>query len=139
MSAENKAVVRRWFDEVWNQGRADAIDELFAPDGVAHGLAGEDLHGPGGFKPFQAAFRSAFPDLRIEVGRMVAEGDMVAYDWTARGTHHGHLMGMAPTGRGASVGGMSIVRIRNGQIAEAWNVFDQLGMFQQLGAIQLPV
>jgi len=138
MSAENKALVRRWFDEVWNQGSADAIDDLFAADGVAHGL-GEDLHGPGGFKPFQAAFRNAFPDLRIEVGRMVAEGDMVAYDWTATGTHHGHLMGMAPTGRGASIGGMSIVRIRNGQIAEAWNVFDQLGMFQQLGAIQLPV
>jgi steroid delta-isomerase-like uncharacterized protein len=137
MSAENKAIVRRWFDEVWNQGRVEAIDELFAQDGVAHGL-GEDLHGPGGFKPFQAAFRAAFPDLRIEIHRLVSEGDLVAYDWSASGTHHGHLMGVAPTGRSARIGGMSIVRIRNGQIAEAWNVFDQLGLFEQLGAVQRP-
>lgn len=138
MSAENKAIVRRWFAEVWNEGRVDAIDELFAPDGVAHGL-GEDLHGPEGFKPFQAAFRQGFPDLRIELGHLIAEGDMVAYDWTATGTHHGHLLGVLPTGRAARIGGMSIVRIRDGQIVEAWNVFDQLGMFQQLGAVEMRV
>ena len=137
MSAENKAIVRRWFDEVWNQGRTETIDDLFAADGVAHGL-GEDLHGPGGFRPFQAGFRQAFPDLRIELGHLIAEGDMVAYDWTATGTHHGHLRGLAPTGRGTRIGGMSIVRIRDGQIVEAWNIFDQLGMFQQLGAIEMP-
>ncbi len=136
MSAENKAIVRRWFDEVWNQGRAETIDELFAADGVAHGL-GPDLHGPSEFKPFQASFRQGFPNLRIEIEDMVAEGDKVAYSWTATATHDGHLMGMAPTGKNSRFTGMGIVRVKDGRIVEGWNVFDQLTMFQQLGLVQM--
>jgi steroid delta-isomerase-like uncharacterized protein len=135
--ADNKAIVRRWFDEVWNQGRIEAIDELLAADGVAYGL-GPDLHGPAEFKPFHAAYRQAFPDVRIEVDDLVEEGDKVAYRWTATMTHHGHFLGIAPTGRASRFLGMGIVRIRDGQIVEGWNVFDQLGMLQQLGLVQAP-
>src|SRR5688572_31007911 len=78
MSAENKALVQRWFDRVWSEGRADAIDEMFAAEGVAHGL-GQDLHGPAEFKVFHATFRGAFPDVRVHMDEMIAEGDRVAY------------------------------------------------------------
>lgn len=80
MSEENKALVRRWFEEVWNKGRADAIDEMFAADGIAHGLAddsGSPLRGTDGFRVFHQKFRSAFPDLVVTVEDAIAEGDTV--------------------------------------------------------------
>ena len=137
MSAENKALVRRWFEEVWNQGRVETIDEVFAADGVSHGL-GSDMRGPAEFKPFHAAYRQAFPDVHIDIEDMVAEGDKVAFRWTATGTHRGHLMAIAPTGRASRFEGMGIVRLRHGQIVEGWNVYDQLGMFKQLGVTNVP-
>jgi steroid delta-isomerase-like uncharacterized protein len=137
MSAENKAILRRWFEEVWNQGNTATVDELLPEDGVAHGL-GPDLRGPAAFKEFHATFRNAFPDIHIDIEDVIAEGDKVAYRWTATGTHQGHLLGIPPTGRSPRFTGMGIVRIRNGRIVEGWNVFDQLGMFQQLGVQQLP-
>ena len=138
MSAENKALVRRWFEEVWNKGRVGAIDEMMASDAVAHGL-GPDLHGPEAFKPFHATFRTAFPNMHIRLDDLVAEEDKVAYSWTATGTHQGPLMAIAPTGKSSSFTGMGIIRVKNGKIAEAWNVLDQLTMFQQLGVLQPPV
>jgi steroid delta-isomerase-like uncharacterized protein len=137
MSAENKALVVRWFEEVWNKGRSDAIDEMFAADGVAHGL-GEDLHGPDAFKTFHAAFRQAFPDVRVQVEDVIAEGDRVAYRLIASGTHRGDGLGFAATGRPASFVVMGSARIANGRIVEGWNVIDQLGMLTQLGVIAPP-
>lgn len=137
MSDDNKTLVRRWFEEVWNQGRVEKIDELMAPDGIAYGL-GPEMRGPDQFKAFHAAYRHAFPDVNIQIEDMVAEGDKVAYRWTATATHHGHLMGIAPTGRSSRFIGMGIVRVRDGKIAEGWNVFDQLGMFKQLGVANIP-
>jgi len=137
MSAENKALVQRWFDQVWNEGRADAIDEMFAAEGVAHGL-GQDLHGPVEFKVFHATFRGAFPDVRVHMDEMIAEGDRVAYRFTATGTHRGGDLGFAATGRPVSFLGMGSVRIANGRIVEGWNVLDQLGMLTQLGVVAAP-
>ena len=137
MSAENKALIRRWFEEVWTKGRADAIDEMLASDSIIHGL-GDEAMGPAGFKTFHSAYRSAFPDVTVHVDDVVAEGDMVALRWTAAATHRGHLMGLAPTGQSARFGGMGIVRVRDGKIVESWNVFDQLGMFKQLGVASIP-
>lgn len=138
MSAENKALIRRWFEEVWNKGRVAAIDEMFAVDGVAHGL-GADMHGAAAFKPFHAAFRDAFPDLRIEVEDMIAEGDKVAYRFSVTGTHRGHGLGFPATDKPARFTGMGVVRVQNGKIVEGWNNFDQLGMLQQLGVVTPPV
>ena len=137
MSAENKALVQRWFDRVWNEGRAEAIDEMFAADGVAHGL-GQDLRGPSEFKVFHATFRGAFPDVRVEIDDMIAEGDKVAYRFTATGTHRGGDLGFAATGRPVRFLGMGSVRIANGRIVEGWNVLDQLGMLTQLGVVPAP-
>ena len=138
MLAENKALVNRWFEEVWNKGRADAIDEMFAADGVAHGLGGQDLHGPADFKVFHAAFRGAFPDVRVQMDELIAEGDKVAYRFTATGTHRGDSLGFAATGRAARFIGMGTIRIADGRIVEGWNILDQLGMLTQLGVAQAP-
>ena len=125
MFEENKAVVQRWFDEVWNHGSADA---------VIHGR-GEPMVGPAGFKRFHAAYREAFPDVQIEVRDMVAEGDKVAFRWTATATHRGSSLGFAATNRNVRFEGMGIVRVRRGKLIEGWNTFDQLGMLQQLGVV----
>jgi steroid delta-isomerase-like uncharacterized protein len=139
MSEENKELVRRWFEEVWNRGRAEAIDELFAEDGVAHGLAdesGASLRGPAGFKPFFHKFREAFPDVRVEVEDVITEGDQLAARCSVRGSHRGDTLGFRATERPVEFTGMVFARIRDGKIVEAWNNFDFLNMFQQLGLVQ---
>lgn len=137
MSIENKALVQRWFSEVWNEGRADAIDEMLADDAVIHGL-GANLQGPAEFKRFHSAYRNAYPDVTIDVDDLVAEGDMVAVRWSAIGTHRGDGLGFPATGRRAQFTGMVFVRIKDGRLVEGWNNFDQLGMLQQLGIVSLP-
>jgi steroid delta-isomerase-like uncharacterized protein len=137
MSDENKRLVRRWFDEVWNKGRAEAIDEMFAPDGVAHGLSEDPEHpiiGAGGFKPFHQTFRGAFPDIEVVVEDMIAEGDKVAARCLVRGKHAGDNLGIAASNAPVEFTGMTIVRIRDGQIVEAWNNFDFMRMNKQIGA-----
>ena len=134
MSEQNKALVRRWFDEVWNQGRFESVDELLTADAVVHGL-GEPMRGPAEFRPFHNAYRQAFPDMHIEIDDMVAEGDKVAFRWTVTGTNRGGTLGFAATNRRARFEGMGMVRVRDGKLVEGWNSFDQLGMLQQLGVI----
>ena len=138
MSEENKAILRRWFEEVWNEGRGEAIDELFDEDGVAHGLAGDgggELRGPAGYKPFFRRFRDAFPDIEIVVEDIIAEGDRVAARCTVRGRHQSDSLGFAATNQPVEFDGICIVRIRDGKIVEAWNNFDFMAMFVQIGAV----
>lgn len=138
MSTENAALLRRWFDEVWNQGRTDAVDEMFSADGIAYGLgeAGVDVRGPAAFKPFVERMRGAFPDFALTIEDTVAEGDRVAARWTARMTHRGDHLGIPATGKEVIITGMTIVRVRDGQIVEGWNNWDIAGMMHQLGAAQ---
>jgi steroid delta-isomerase-like uncharacterized protein len=134
MSTENKALVRRWFEEVWNKGRAAAVDEMLASHAAIHGL-GDDLQGPAGFKPFHAAYRNAFPDVSLQIDDIVAEGDIVAARWSGTGTHRGDGLGFAATGKHVRFTGMTFVRVQGGKLVEGWNNFDQLGMLQQLGVV----
>jgi steroid delta-isomerase-like uncharacterized protein len=139
LSEENKAVVRRLIEEVWNNGNLDVIDEVISEDHVDHDPA--QAGSPGGregMRAFVKMYRSAYPDTHLELGEMVAEGDLVAAPWTATGTHQGELMGIAPTGRSVTVTGMGMDRVRNGQIVESWANYDALGMLAQLGAIPAP-
>ena len=139
MSEHNKAFIRRWFEEVWNKGREEAIDEMFAEEGVANGLedeSGNPLRGPVGFKPFFRKFREAFPEIEVTVEDTIAEGDKVAARCTVRGRHRGGALGFAATEQPVEFTGMTIVRVRDGKIVEAWNNFDFMTMFQQLGALQ---
>jgi len=140
MSEENKALVRSWFEEVWNKGRADAIDEMFDEEGVAHGLADESgapLRGPANFRAFHQKFRGAFPGVEVIVDDAITEGDRVAARCTVRGRHRGDALGIRATDSPVQFDGICIVRIREGKIVEAWNNFDFMSMFQQLGALRL--
>jgi len=137
MSEANKALVRRWFEEVWNQGREETIDELFAAEGVGYGLGDTDVttRGPGEFKIFANNLRGALPDIHMTIEDIMAEGDKVTVRIAAEGTHKGGQLGVAPTGRRVRIAGVVIVRIANGQIVEGWNSWDQLGLLRQIGAL----
>jgi ketosteroid isomerase-like protein len=98
---ENKALIRRWFEEVRNKGRADAIAEMMAEDAVVHGLsddAAKPLRGPAGFLPFHAQFREAFPNIEVVVEDTIAEGDKVVARCSVRGKHVGDSLGFKATG-----------------------------------------
>lgn len=135
MPEQYKTLAHEWFEEVWNQGSSEAIDRLFAVEGIAHGLAdvaGHNPVGPAGFKPFHKQFREAFPDLHIEVADTVCEGDKIAVRCIVKGTHLGETLGIKATGRPVEFTGMTILRIEGGKIAEAWNNFDLAGMNRQI-------
>ena len=140
MSEANKALIRRWFDEVWNQGRESTIDELLAADAVAHGLGDTevDLRGPAQFKPFVHNLRGAFPDIRMTIEDTLADGDKVMVRLRVEGTHRGANLGVPPTGRRIHIAGIVLVRIVSGQIVEGWNSWDQLGLLRQIGALPVP-
>jgi steroid delta-isomerase-like uncharacterized protein len=136
MVHENVALVKRWFEEVWNQKRSGTIRELLAADCVAHGTGenGEDLHGVEGFLAFQARQVSAFPDMHIEVHDCFGMGDKVAVRWSATMHHRGNGLGMEPTGAEVKIAGMGIARIENGKVKETWDNWDKMAMFQQIDA-----
>jgi len=138
MSAEeNKALVRRFVEEFWNEGNAAAADELMTVDAEIHMPTGElvDLDG---LKGFAGAFRGSFPDWHSTFEELIAEGDRVAERWTGRGTHQGELQGIAPTDRRIEVPGSVFYRIVDGKIVEFRGQLDMMGLMQQLGAIPPP-
>jgi predicted ester cyclase len=126
----NKAALRRIVDEIINGGDLDAIDELVHPEYV-DGYGGPS--GRGGYRVLVATMRSAFPDLRMTIDDLVAEGDLVCGRFTIRATHTGDFMGMAPTGRAIELPAMGMIRFRDGQMLERWNVSDVHGLLEQLG------
>lgn len=136
---ENKALIRRWIEEFFNQGKLDYAEEIFAPDFVQHDPATPgEFRGPAGARQFATVYRSAFPDVQLTIEDMVAEGDTVVTRWTASGTQQGDLPGIPATGRKATVTGIQIDRIANGKVVEDWLVWDTLGMLQQLGVVPAP-
>ena len=141
MSTEtNKAVSRRFLEEVFGKGKLNVLDEIIAKDHVNSGpgtLPGLPT-GPEGSKQLVTVYRNAFPDVHFTIDEQIAEGDKVVTRWTGHGTHKGELAGIPPTGKSSTVTGMSVDRIVNGKIVESWGIFDQFGMMQQLGVIPLP-
>lgn len=125
--ATNKQIVRQFFAQVMSQGRFDVLKDLAAPVFVDHSL-------PPGMTPVQgiAAFRTAFPDVVFTIEALVAEGDRVTTRWTARGTNTGDFYGRPATGKAITLSGITIQRIEDGRIVEAWVQYDQLGLMQQL-------
>ena len=136
MPADNKALTRRWFEEVWNQGREATIDELAAPDALIHGLEdqGNEMRGTAEFRRFWRLFRSGLPDIQISIDQVIGEGDTTAVRLTCRATHSGDGLGVKATGRRVTVSAIVMIRWRNGQIVEAWNEFDAAGLMQQITA-----
>jgi steroid delta-isomerase-like uncharacterized protein len=136
MPLSPEAVVRTWFETLWNQGDEATIDRLMHPDATIHGLPtpdGAPIRGAGGFKPFYRAFRTAMPDMSIKVIHVVAEGDCAVAHFVASGTHRGEGLDVPPTNRRAEFTGMALARVADGQIVEGWNCVDFLAMYRQLG------
>ena len=138
MSAEeNKALVRRFVEEFWNEGNIATADELAAVDAGIHLPTGEVV-GLGGLKSFAGAWRGSFPDWHSTVEELVAEGDRVAERWTGRGTHLGELQGTPPTGKRVEAPGSVFYRIVGGKIVEFRRQLDVMSLMQQLGVIPTP-
>jgi steroid delta-isomerase-like uncharacterized protein len=133
MSAANKAIVRRAIDAI---SRGDVHEALtcIAPNYLYHG-PGVEVHGADGFTQVVNVYLAAFPDLSLAIEEQIAEGDLVMTRFTARGTHRGELAGVQPSGRRVSVPCVLITRVENEKIVEDREVFDQLGMFQQIGKL----
>ena len=134
---ENKALVRRFVEEFWNDGNTGAADELMAIDAAIHMPTGEVVDADG-LKGFAGMFRGSFPDWHSTVEELIAEGDGVAERWTGRGTHRGELQGIPPTGKRVEVPGSVFYRIVDGKIVEFWGLFNMMGLMQQLGALPSP-
>lgn len=116
MSTEqNKAVVRRIFDEVINLGRLNVADETISTDYVYRSPGSPDLHGPEGFKELVTMYRSACPDVHLDIDEQLADGDSVVTRWTGRGTQLGDFMGIPPTGKHVTVTGIIITHFKDGK------------------------
>jgi predicted ester cyclase len=134
----NATFIHRWFEEVWNQKNEAAVDEMLADGSTAHGLTetdGSPITGPESFKRFHRSFVSAYPDLRVTVEDTIVEGDKIVARCRVSGTHGGEGIGLMPTNRQVEFTGVAIVRVMDGKILEAWNEFDFLKMYTQLGAV----
>ena len=137
-SEDNKALVRRFFDEVVNGGNIDLIDELLTDDFVEHEKFPGLEPNRDGVKEFFRRFRSAFPDGSFTPEEMIAEGDTVAVRVTIRGTHQGEFVGLPATGKSVEVAAIDFIHCRDGRMTAHWGVGDMLSMMQQLGAVPTP-
>jgi steroid delta-isomerase-like uncharacterized protein len=139
---ENKALVRRWFDEVISQGNMDTLDAICAECHpqftVIKGVMDPAPQGMEGLRGLIRLFRAAIPDLRAAIEQQVAEGDLVVTRLRMSGTQQGELFGVPPTGRHFDVAGMSMWEVKGGKLIQEWVNWDGLGMMQQLGVMEQP-
>jgi steroid delta-isomerase-like uncharacterized protein len=131
---QNKAVYRRFIQEVFNEGRLDALDALLSPSYVLRDAPPGSPPGPQAVAEVVRMFRAAFPDLVITIDELVAEGDKVCARATTRGTHRGPMFGLPPTGKPVTMTGLTMVRIVDGRLVESWVKNDVTGLMRQLGA-----
>jgi len=132
MVTDNKAVIRRYYDELWNRWNAEAVGELIAPDIEFRGSIGRTAHGIEEFRGYVAQIRGAFPDFHNEIEELIAEGDRVAARLTYSGTHRGAIFGTAATGKRIRYDGIAIFTIRGGKIARAFILGDVDALKRQL-------
>jgi len=130
---QSKNVMRRFYEEFWCRGNEDAVDELVSEDVVDHQRPDGWPEGREGIKMLVRVWREGFPDMRETIEDLIAEDDRVVGRFTIDATHTGTFLGIPPTGRRIRIGGIDIVRVRDGQIAEFWYAEDALGLYQQLG------
>ena len=136
MSADNKAIVRRLYEEVWNKRKLEVINEIISP---SHALQGPNFSGssvgPEAYKRQVLLFLTGYPDLDWTIEDIIAEKDKVVACWSISGTHKGDYMGVPATNKKVSVDGMTIHHIANGKIMDSYSNWDALGMMQQLGVV----
>ena len=130
----NIAVVSRIWNEVWNQGKLEACDEIFAPDyvGIIPAQPGP-IRGIEQFKQMVSIYRTALPDVHLRVDDLFTSGDRIAVRWVSRGTNTGPMMGIPPTGKAVEIMGISLFQMGGGKVVAEWEGFDTMSMMQQLG------
>ena len=134
LSDESRAVVRRFFAELWNNGNLNVADELIDMDAVNHDPAGPRLGmGPEATKRLVTMYRNAFPDLVLQTEHLFAESRMVAIHWISSGTHRGEFEGIPPTGKRVEWSGVDLLAFDGGKISAARFSSDLLGLLRQLG------
>ena len=136
MSADNKAIVRRLYEEVWNKRKLEIISEIISPSHAlqAPNISGSSI-GPAAYKRNVSLFLAGYPDLRLTIQDIISEKEKVVACWTMSGTHKGDYMGVPATNKKVSVDGITIHHIANGKIMDSCSNWDALGMMQQLGAV----
>ena len=132
---DNKAAVRRFYQEVINGRNVAAIEELLTPDAVDHTFGSQGVEAS---KQFFAMLFQAFPDIHAEVHDVIAEGELAAARVTHSGTHQGEFVGIPATGRQAKVSGVDFFRMQDGKQAEHWGGPDMASLLQQLGVMPGP-
>jgi predicted ester cyclase len=132
MRKAKSTVLHKWFTKVWNESKEKSIDKLMAADGLAHGLMAEGQpNGAAGFKIFYQNFREQFHDIKINIEDVISQDDMECARTTVTAVE-------TASGKKVTFSGICIAKIKNGKIAEAWNHYDFLGMYQQLGQVLGP-
>jgi len=137
---ENVTLIKRWFQEVWNEGREETVLELLAPKVVGVGQVedGSTINNPQEFLVFMRRLRGAFSNFYVTIEDAFATGDKVAARWISGGTHTGDDLGVPASGKEILVRGISLATIRDGKIVEGWDSWDQLKMMQTIGAVEVP-
>jgi steroid delta-isomerase-like uncharacterized protein len=139
MPADNRAIILRLYEEVWNKRKIELIKEIISPSHALHApnISGSSM-GPEAYKRQLLLFVAGYPDLQFTIEDTIAEKDKVVACWTITGTHKGDFMGVPATNKKVSVDGVTIHHLTNGKIMDSYSNWDALGMMQQLGAISSP-
>lgn len=129
--SDHKAMIGRWFEEVWNKGRREVIDEMFPPEIILHD--GDAVSkGPEAFKVFYDRMRTSFSDIKVTPEESISEGDLVCLRWSVTMRHTGDGMGVPSTGKQLRTTGMTMIRFANGRFAEAWQNWDMMQLMEQI-------
>ena len=132
---ENKALIRRYYDQLWNRWDLGVADAIISPGIHFRGSLGMSVEGIDGFKRYMETVRHAFPDFHNQIDELIAEGEKVVVRLTYSGTHWGELFGVGPTGRQVTYPGVAIFRIVAGEVIDGWVLGDTFALRQQLGAL----
>jgi steroid delta-isomerase-like uncharacterized protein len=137
---ENIGLMKRWFHEVWNEGKIQTVYELMSPDGIARGQgdAESEIHGAKEFAAFVETIHAAFSGMRMVMEDSFGVADKVVVRWSATMVHTGEAFGVPATGKPVHITGITIARIKNGQIVEGWDSWSQHALFGQIGAYKQP-
>jgi steroid delta-isomerase-like uncharacterized protein len=131
MADTDRDLGTRWFEEVWNKKRREAIGEMLAADAPVH-EAGETVRGPEGFYPFFDRMQAAFSDLHVTIHDTITQSDKICIRWSCTAKHTGSGLGMPATGKALETTGISIIRVKDGKAVESWQNWDMLGLLQQI-------
>ena len=131
MTEQERDLGRRWFDEVWNKGRREAIAEMLTPESIVH-EGGVDTVGIEGFYPYFDRLQSAFSSIQVNVDDSMAQGDKICVRWSFTAKHTGEGLGVAPSGITVDLTGITILRVKNNKLMEGWQNWDMLGLMEQI-------